>query len=222
MYKEDYFTDDTILAKSHEFLAAVTQERQRHADLPFRPQAATLLVLDMQAYFLEEGSHAFVPSAQPIVPGIQSLIHAFEKAKRPVVRTRHLNTLKNAGMMSRWWRDLINVRSAYSQNIDPFQITNSIEIKKTQYDAFYRTRMERVLREQGTQQVVICGVMTHLCCECTARSAFMRGFEVFFTIDGTATYNEELHRSSLQTLAHGFAIPLLVEEALSGFESHAN
>jgi bifunctional isochorismate lyase/aryl carrier protein len=176
----------------------------------------------MQAHFLEQDSHAFVPSAPAIVPGIHSLIHAFEKAKRPVVRTRHLNTLKNAGMMSRWWRDLIIARSAYSKFFGPFQIPNSIEIKKSQYDAFFRTRLERALHEKGTQQVVICGVMTHLCCECTARSAFMRGFEVFFTIDGTATYNEELHRSSLQTLAHGFAIPVLVEEVLSGFEFHAN
>jgi bifunctional isochorismate lyase / aryl carrier protein len=56
--------------------------------------------------------------------------------------------------------------------------------------------------------------MTHLCCETTARSAFMRGFEVFFTMDGTATYNEQLHRASLLTLSHGFALPVLMDELL--------
>lgn len=54
--------------------------------------------------------------------------------------------------------------------------------------------------------------MTHLCCETTARSAFIRGFDVFFTIDGTATYNEDFHFGTLYNLAHGFAVPLLIDE----------
>ncbi|HDR06062.1 MAG TPA: isochorismatase family protein, partial [Candidatus Coatesbacteria bacterium] len=55
---------------------------------------------------------------------------------------------------------------------------------------------------------------TELCCETTARSAFVRDFDVFFPVDATAAYTEELHRASLLTLAHGFAVPLLTEELL--------
>ncbi|MES0360330.1 MAG: isochorismatase family protein, partial [Anaerolineales bacterium] len=58
------------------------------------------------------------------------------------------------------------------------------------------------------------GVMTHLCCETTARSAFVRGFEVFFVIDGTATYNEDYHMATLLNLAHGFTTPVLTKEVL--------
>ena len=47
----------------------------------------------------------------------------------------------------------------------------------------------------------------------------MRGFEVFFTVDGTATYNEELHRASLLTLSHGFAVPVLIDELLQIIEN---
>ena len=39
-------------------------------------------------------------------------------------------------------------------------------------------------------------------------------FEVFFTVDGTATYNEKFHLSALANLAHGFAAPVLVQELL--------
>ena len=96
------------------------------------------------------------------------------------------------------------------------QITPELDagytIEKTQYDAFYQTALEDLLKEKGITQVVITGVMTHLCCETTARSAFMRGFTVFFPIDGTATYNEDFHRSTLLNLSHGFAIPALIEE----------
>ena len=70
------------------------------------------------------------------------------------------------------------------------------------------------LQRKKVKQVVITGVLTHLCCETTARSAFMRGFEVFFTIDATATYNKDFHISTLLNLSHGFALPVLTQEVL--------
>jgi isochorismate hydrolase len=59
--------------------------------------------------------------------------------------------------------------------------------------------------------------MTHLCCETTARSAFVQGYNVFFPIDGTATYNEEFHFATLTNLAHGFANIVLIENLLHTF-----
>ena len=220
MRKVQYYTQKTIQGKSQEMLASVEQLRRHHTDIDFQPGKAALLVLDMQEFFLQEASHAFVPSAPAIVPGINKLIVTFASGAYPVVFTRHLNTLEDAGMMSRWWRDLIKPQSAYSHNIMLKNTPNPIQINKTQYDAFHRTALEGSLHKLNITQVVICGVMTHLCCETTARSAFMRGFEVFFTVDGTATYNEELHRASLLTLSHGFAIPILIDELLQTMDNN--
>lgn len=214
MQKEQYYTQKNIRKKSRELINSVERFRRRHTNIEFEPGKAALLVLDMQEYFLREDSHAFVPSAPAIVFGINKLLAAFVHKGYPVVFTRHINTPQNAGMMSKWWLDLINPYSAYSHNITFESIQNSIQINKTQYDAFLHTELEDTLNEQNITQVIICGVMTHLCCETTARSAFMRGFEVFFTVDGTATYNEELHRASLLTLSHGFAVPVLIDELL--------
>lgn len=219
MFKEPYFTKRTLRKKSQELLDYVDESRRRHANLAFRIQKAALLVLDMQAYFLDENSHAFIPSAPAIVSSINEIIATFESMKRPVFFTQHLNTSNDAGMMALWWRDMITSQSAYSHVITSLKIHNLIQITKTQYDAFYHTELESNLEEFDVSQVVICGVMTHLCCETTARSAFMRGFEVFFTIDGTATYNEELHRATLLTLSHGFAVPVLASEILQSSRS---
>lgn len=218
MRKEQYFTQETIQDKSRELLALVDGFRQRHTDIVFHPGSAALLVLDMQEYFLQPHSHAFIPSAPGIIPRINKLITSFSKANYPVVFTRHTNTQEEAGMMAKWWRDLISPYNAYSHNITIAKSQNNKHINKHQYDAFLNTNLEKTLHTQNTTQVIICGVMTHLCCETTARSAFMRGFEVFFTVDGTATYNEELHRASLLTLSHGFAIPVLIEELLQKME----
>ena len=222
MRKEQYYTQETIKKKAREMLASVEQNRSRHANTIFRPGEAALLVLDMQAYFLWEDSHAFVPSAPAIVTGISELVTAFSNADYPVVFTRHLNTKEDAGMMASWWRDLINPQTSYSHNVTITRSTNPIRINKTQYDAFHNTTLEDTLKKLDITQVIICGVMTHLCCETTARSAFMRGFEVFFTVDGTATYNEALHRASLLTLSHGFAVPVLIEELLQAMENNEN
>jgi isochorismate hydrolase len=126
-----------------------------------------------------------------------------------------MNTPEDAGKMSTWWRELITEESPLSRIVPDVDATKDSVISKSQYDAFYRTPLEKVLREQKVSQVVICGAMTHLCCETTARSAFMRGFDVFFTVDGTATYTEAFHRASLLNLAHGFASLILVEETLA-------
>ena len=216
MRKEIYFTPETIQDKTSELLEYVAGSRHRHENINFYPEKAALLVLDMQAYFLQPDSHAFIPSAPSILPGINALIKAFVDLGQPVIATRHVNTPEDAGMMSKWWRDLIHPGSAHSQYIKILKIITATQIKKTQYDAFRDTSLEYTLRTQNVEQVVITGVMTHLCCETTARSAFMRGFEVFFTVDGTSTYNEELHRASLLTLSHGFALPVTVGEILAG------
>ena len=124
--------------------------------------------------------------------------------------------------MARWWREMIKPQTAHSHISPAIDLSKGIVFKKAQYDAFLGTPLAELLAERDVEQVVVTGVMTHLCCETTARSAFMRGFEVFFAVDGTATYNEELHRASLLSLSHGFAIPVTVGEMLEEMDTHAN
>lgn len=216
--KERYFTPENIQAKSLDIFTSVQDYRRSHDNLRFHPDRAALLVLDMQEYFLSEASHAFVPSAPAIIPNIQILIKVFAVYNRPIIITRHVNTEENAGMMGKWWKDLICPQAAYSHIIKQLDTSKGTILHKSQYDAFYETPLESDLRAGGVGEVVITGVMTHLCCETTARSAFMRGFEVFFAMDGTATYNESFHRATLLNLAHGFALPVQVEEILSAFK----
>ena len=215
MKKETFFSSTTIEAKAREILASVELFRRGRDHYQFRPDHAALLVLDMQSYFLDEFSHAFIPSAMIILPNIQKLIRAFVVCGRPVIFTRHTNTPSDAGQMKRWWKDLILPDSPVSQIVPELDTMKGILIVKHQYDAFYQTELEQVLHVKGIEQVVVTGVMTHLCCETTARSAFMRGFDVFFAIDATATYTEALHRATVLNLAHGFAIPVLVEDFLA-------
>lgn len=71
---------------------------------------------------------------------------------------------------------------------------------KTRYDAFHGTQLEAELLQRGIRTVAISGVLTNMCCETTARAAFVRDFDVIFLADANATTFHEAHRASLRNL----------------------
>jgi len=219
LLKEQYFSSNTIDAKAVEMRQAAEKSAKHGNRFGFVPSRSALLVLDMQSYFLDDSSHAYVPSARAIIPRVATLITAFAALKLPIIFTRHINTAENAQLMSRWWRETITGDNPLSQIVPEVDQSKGKVIEKCQYDAFFKTIIDEFLHARDVRQVVISGVMTHLCCESTARSAFMRGYEVFFLVDGTATYNESFHQASLTNLSHGFAEMKLVSEILDSLQS---
>jgi len=216
--KETYLQTG-FLEEFVEFIQQETNPFHPSRQLEFSPERSALLVLDMQRYFLAPESHAFIPSAEAILPNIQVLIASFRRRNLPVIFTQHANTSQDAGMMASWWRDLIKSESPFFA-IDPsLNVHPGESIHKTQYDAFFATDLQDRLNQPGVTQLVICGVMTHLCVETTARSAFMRGFEVFLPVDSTATYNRRFHLASMLNLSHGFATLVVVQGLLQRLEA---
>lgn len=208
--KSPYFTPAALDAETQALLDELGAQRRRGS--PLQAARAALLVLDMQRYFLEPASHAFVPSAPAILPGVAALAAQWAGRGLPLFFTRHVNNAENAANMARWWRETLTAENPLSEITPELDTRQAMIITKSQYDAFYQTPLEELLRQRGVSQVIICGVMTHLCCETTARAAFVRGFEVFFTVDGTATYNLDFHLAALRNLAHGFATLVRVGE----------
>jgi isochorismate hydrolase len=121
----------------------------------------------------------------------------------------------DGGIMSWWWEGMV------IENTDDAKIHQSLAprpeekvIYKHRYSAFYNTDLEITLRCLKITDLVICGIMTNLCCETTAREAYMRDFRVFFLLDATGTVDEDLHLATLKNLAFGFAYVTKTEEIL--------
>jgi len=190
--------------------------RHRAAQERFSPKDSALLVIDMQRYFLEQSSNAHLPAAEEIVGNMQALISAYRELSQPVIFTRHAHLRdEKPGAMVRWWGDVLRDDDELSEIAAPFApLATETVLRKSRYSAFVDTDLEKRLRTQGISSIVITGVMTHLCCESTARDAFMRDFDVFIVVDGTASETEDLHVSSLKTLTDGFAIPMTTEEVI--------
>ena len=212
--KEQYFTKDNIFKKSLEIKNTVLKYSRKYK-LLLKNENTALLVTDMQDFFLKSESHAFIPSAEAIINNINILIKTCEEFNIPVILTQHINNKENAAMMDVRWSDLITEENYLSEVSEKIICQNPLLVKKTQYDAFYKTNLERLLRKHNKSQIIICGLMTNLCCETTARSAFVRGFEIFMPIDTTAAYNFDFHLSTIKNLSYGFCQPILSNEIIN-------
>ncbi len=215
--KETYFTGDKVEISALKFLSRIESVRKKHLDSP-DPERTAFLIMDMQEFFFNKNSHAFIPSAIPIVNRIIKIRDRCMDLNIPVIYTRHINSEKDAGQMNRWWRDILTRENGMSRIIEEFDEPGNLIVEKSRYNAFFKTDLERILRDNNISQIIIAGVMTHLCCETTAREAFVRDFDVYFGIDFTATYNKAFHESSLINLSHGFAVPVMTSELMKMLE----
>lgn len=216
MRDENYVTAENIGQKSAEWLQLAEGRRRAKKNFMLAPEKSALLVIDMQRFFTDSGSHAFIPAVNAILPNILALIDAYRKNGLPVIFTRHAFLPdEDPGILGKWWRDALREGDEFAE-LDP-RITpakGELVLRKNRYSAFANPELEKRLRRDKISQIVIAGVLTHLCCESTARDAFMRDFEVYFVVDATATDDEELHCATLQTLSDGFAVPVSTAETL--------
>jgi isochorismate hydrolase len=215
--KETYFLPGNTGDVARRLIEPVRPFRERYPWNMSHTKSA-LLVLDMQKYFLDPSSHAFIPSAEAIIPNIEGLQNRFFQEDLPVIHTFHTNDAGNAGGMKTWWRELVEPSSPNAVITDRLATPRAHALEKHQYDAFWDTGLDEMLRRAQVRQVVISGVMAHLCCETTARSAFVRGYHVLLAVDGIATYTLDFHRSTVLNLSHGFAVPVLTSEIVEALD----
>jgi ureidoacrylate peracid hydrolase len=169
---------------------------------------AALLVVDMQRFFLDPSSPTFTCGGLAILPTLKRLIAAFRQSGRPVIYTRHVHHPGriDAGIMEWWWEGMCLEGTPESEvHADLAPLPGEKVIPKHRYSAFYNTDLETVLRCLKTEDIIVSGIMTNMCCESTARDAYYRDYRVFFLADGTGSINEEMHVASLLNLAFGFA-----------------
>lgn len=211
-----YVTERTLAKKTKEWLKAI--EPFNVHDLKLSVQDSALLVIDMQRFFIRPGASVYLPASDAVIGNVKRMIEAFRKAERPVIYTAHVHHPDgiDAGIIGWWWADMCKDGTPEAQVDDRIApLAGEKIVKKHRYSAFFDTDLGTVLRCQEIKDLVITGVMTNMCCETTAREAFMRDYRVFFLADATATATEEMHMASLLNLALGFAHVATTDEILT-------
>ena len=176
----------------------VIQRLNTHNWTPEKEKTGILLI-DLQEYFRG--------IILPVLGNVKNISKTAREENIPLFFTQHGHeSAEESGMLGQWWADLIIKGSDEARLLPELELSSKdIIIPKTTYSAFHNTGLEEKLKEHGIQDLIIGGVMTNLCCETTARDAFVRDYRVFFLADGTSTVNADFHLATLKNLSYGFA-----------------
>ncbi len=92
-------------------------------------------------------------------------------------------------------------------------------IAKSRYSAFFGTDLDAVLKEVGVDTLVLCGLTTECCIDCTTRDAFHLDYHVFIASDACAAYEADLHDGALKALALNCAIVVGTDKIVAAWTS---
>ncbi len=90
--------------------------------------------------------------------------------------------------------------------VGPTPRAGEIVIGKTRYSGFYGTDLDATLKARGIDTLVVCGLTTECCVDCTVRDAFHLDYQVFLATDACAAYEPDLHAGALKSLDLNCAI----------------
>ncbi|MDQ1007196.1 nicotinamidase-related amidase [Streptomyces sp. V4I23] len=137
-----------------------------------------LLVVDVQSAFVS-GTGA-VPDAVRLVDRTTDLI---ARARRSGALVIHLQNDGPAGADDEphtpGWELHHAVESGPTEAV----------VRKPQDDGFQATVLERLLTDAGVKSLAICGVMSEMCVQATARTALALGYRVVLPHDAHATHD---------------------------------
>ena len=108
--------------------------------------------------------------------------------------------------------------SSDGQVIDELAVgEDEIILPKSSSSVFISTHIDYVLRNLGVRQLVICGLLTDQCVESAVRDACDLGYLVTLVTDACATYSQERHDNSLNTIS-GYCRQLTTDQLLLEIE----
>lgn len=96
-------------------------------------------------------------------------------------------------------------------------------LSNVRHNAFLRSHLGRLLRSEGRDQLIVCGVHAHLGVLLTAADAFMNDIQPFVVADAVADFSAEEHEMALRWAARSAVVcttETLLRDLLLGREAH--
>jgi len=212
------------------------------------PEKTALIVVDMQnGYLHPRGSFARLFSAPPSrpqaapagstpidltllrrsIPGCKRLVDAARGASVPIIYLTYVYRpdYRDGGVLINEINPALRSVGYVADGSWDAEIIEELAprpedfvIKKPRYSGFYATALEATLRSLGIETLVICGVTTHFCVECTARDAHMRDYRVFIAADATDEVIEAWKDVALASFSAGFGWVLTTEQIVQSWQ----
>ena len=197
------------------------------------PGRTALMIVDMQVDFAApEGvigrMGVDLSAVAPALAAAERLAEAARRAGVPVIFVGLSTSPRTDSPM---WRermsrrggdpniesDLCRAGQSGSDFFGPKPAKGELVIEKTRYSAFFGTGLGDILRGQGIDTLVLCGLTTECCVDCSARDAFHQDFHVFVPSDACAAYEIDVHEAALKAMDLNFAILTDASTVVSGW-----
>lgn len=182
------------------------------------PPTTALLVVDLQNVFMVEGQVLANVHARDIVSNTNQLIAGARHAGSLVVFLRHTFSDEQPYRMTGWHQRMSYGPDGREVPLRPGQFGHALYqgldvqprdliVDKHRFSPFKpnSSALHETLQARGIDTVIVCGTVTNICCESTARDAEMLGYRVFFIMDATAALSDEEHNASLLSMSSVFA-----------------
>jgi nicotinamidase-related amidase len=167
-----------------------------------------LVLVDIQ-YFYFPGSKGALVNPEIASANAALILKKFRENGQMVVHVRH------------------NAKSAAEIYPDVSPLNHEKVISKNYVNSFRDTDLLEYLQNNGIKQLIICGMMTHMCVEATTRAAADYGFKCVVIADACATRDlkyedkvipaEQVHYSTLSTIASAYGKVMDTKQFLEVF-----
>jgi len=185
-------------------------------------EKTALLVIDLQNSFVEMDSPNEIEPIKENIGKVKTFIDFCRGKGIQVIYTRHSPDRINSPIESRLFSS--KFIDALKKGTRGWEICERIKpdenetvIDKYKYDAFFGTNLNDIFKSKGTQNVIIIGTITQVCCESTARTAMFHNYNVIFCSDLTFSFDEKLHENTLKVMKRNFGDVLTSDEIMQMF-----
>ncbi|WP_424357810.1 cysteine hydrolase family protein [Methanocella sp. MCL-LM] len=139
------------------------------------------LLIDIQNDYFPGGKNELAGALEASM-NARKLLDAFRIKKLPVIHVQHISTRPGATFFIPG-----TAGSEIHNNVKP--APGEITIVKHYPNSFRETVLLDKLKELEIEQLVVCGMMTHMCVDSTVRAAYDHGFRCLLACDACATKN---------------------------------
>ena len=175
-----------------------------------------LLLIDIQNDYFPNGNMQLNGSIEASLQAAKAL-KSFRDRGLPVVHVQHFSSRPGATFL------LPDTHGAeIHENVKP--IPGETVIRKNYPNSFRETDLLEHIKTHNISELVICGMMTHMCVDSTVRAAFDHGFRCTVLSDACTTRGltydnieipaEHVHGAFLAALSPVFATLRTVEDFL--------
>ena len=161
-----------------------------------------LVLIDIQNDYFA-GGRMTLEGADAAAENAARLLERFRQRGWPLFHVQHLSTRPNATFF---------IAGTDGVEFHPTVAPRAGEavVQKNFPNAFRATKLDTELRSRGVTELVIAGMMTHMCIDTSVRAAFDLGFKIDLAFDACATRNLRFGETELAAAqVHGSFIAAL-------------